>query len=324
MGGGKGRCAGTPVSSASRTNPDGIGDMIKIGRADRFPAGSPFTASRATRPIRILRTIRCAASYSSQRPDGSALRRRNGKFPAFEPRSHDHRRRQFRGQRHSARASAAFNIRFNDRWTAESLMAEIARVSDRAAADSALGGPAALRPDTRSSGTSVPSHVFLTRNNALIDSLSGAVEAVTGAAAAAVDHRRHVRTAFPQGLLPRSSNSGLVGKDHAHGRRTRRPCRSRNPYRIYETFIGRWFGHARCLRKSCLYQGAVLLIQATTKAIAVDISESGLWRSFTRSCGRCRAGRGLGLVAALLSLGHADRALTVGIGFFGKLLASTS
>ena len=78
-----------------------------------------------------------------------------------------------------AKASAAFNIRFNDTWTAETLQAEIVRRLDRAAAEGALRpGRDPVRYEL--TWAERPSHVFLTRNNGLIASLSTAVTKVTG------------------------------------------------------------------------------------------------------------------------------------------------
>ena len=44
------------------TNPEQLGDMIKIGRRGSLSGTSPSPARRATSPIRISPTIRCAAS----------------------------------------------------------------------------------------------------------------------------------------------------------------------------------------------------------------------------------------------------------------------
>lgn len=78
-----------------------------------------------------------------------------------------------------AKASAAFNIRFNDTWTAETLQAEIVRRLDRAAAEGTLRpGRDPVRYEL--TWAERPSHVFLTRNNGLIASLSAAVTRVTG------------------------------------------------------------------------------------------------------------------------------------------------
>lgn len=79
-----------------------------------------------------------------------------------------------------ARATAAFNVRFNDSWSVETLRAEIRSRLDRAAAENRLRpgrrAPSAFELEWRDR----PSPVFLTRDEKLIDTLSAAVEAVTG------------------------------------------------------------------------------------------------------------------------------------------------
>jgi len=80
-----------------------------------------------------------------------------------------------------ARATAAFNVRFNDTWSVETLQAEIHNRLDRAAAESRLRRhgreePVAFEIEWRDR----PSHVFLTRDEKLIAALSSSIEAVTG------------------------------------------------------------------------------------------------------------------------------------------------
>src|SRR5690606_34498028 len=77
-----------------------------------------------------------------------------------------------------AKATAALNIRFNDTWTSDTLKREIIRRLDTAASTNRLRpGRDPVRYDLN--WAERPSHVFLTRNNALIASLSSAIEAVT-------------------------------------------------------------------------------------------------------------------------------------------------
>jgi succinyl-diaminopimelate desuccinylase len=137
------------------TNPDQLGDMIKIGRRGiALGSPSPCTACRAMRayphladnPVRgVLALTRCA--------DASALRCRH-EFPAVQSGGDDDRRRQSRHQRGPGQGQAAFNIRFNDTWTAETFKAEIVRRLDAAAARRRAFGPAVRRSATRSSGPS--------------------------------------------------------------------------------------------------------------------------------------------------------------------------
>jgi succinyl-diaminopimelate desuccinylase len=79
-----------------------------------------------------------------------------------------------------AKATLAFNVRFNDSWTAETLQAEIGGRLDRAASGrkyrSERSQPVAFDLTWRDN----PGHVFLTRDERLIGALGRAVDAVTG------------------------------------------------------------------------------------------------------------------------------------------------
>ncbi|TXR50050.1 succinyl-diaminopimelate desuccinylase [Phyllobacterium endophyticum] len=78
------------------------------------------------------------------------------------------------------KATATFNIRYNDTWSDETLMAEIHNRLDKAA------GRRKLRPGKRAPVNyeliwrDRPSHVFLTHDNKLIETLTSSVESVTG------------------------------------------------------------------------------------------------------------------------------------------------
>ncbi|MFD0917019.1 succinyl-diaminopimelate desuccinylase [Pseudahrensia aquimaris] len=88
----------------------------------------------------------------------------------------------------AARATATFNVRFNDTWTADTIKQEIEQRLARAAREERLRKPekGGRRPPVSYSiaYTERPSHVFLTRDDALIAALSSSVEAVTGQAPA--------------------------------------------------------------------------------------------------------------------------------------------
>lgn len=79
-----------------------------------------------------------------------------------------------------ARATAAFNVRFNDTWTAETLQAEIHNRLDKAAKAKALRPGASGPVDYELIWRDRPSPVFLTRDDRLIDAMAGSIEAVTG------------------------------------------------------------------------------------------------------------------------------------------------
>jgi succinyl-diaminopimelate desuccinylase len=79
-----------------------------------------------------------------------------------------------------ARATLAFNVRFSDRWSAETLRAEIARRLQQAAARKTYragsGDPVRYELEWRDR----PSPVFLSRDERLTGTLGAVVEAVTG------------------------------------------------------------------------------------------------------------------------------------------------
>ena len=79
-----------------------------------------------------------------------------------------------------ARATVAFNIRFNDSWTAESLQSEIHDRLDRAATARRLPGGEASPIEFELAWRARVSHVFLTRDERLVGLLAGSIQAVTG------------------------------------------------------------------------------------------------------------------------------------------------
>ncbi|MCZ7889521.1 MULTISPECIES: succinyl-diaminopimelate desuccinylase [Agrobacterium] len=225
------------------TNPDQLGDMIKIGRRGSLSGritvhgvqGHAAYPHLADNPIRGLLQLTHALMH-----------------PAFDHGTDDFQPSNLEvttvdtGNAATnvipARATASFNIRFNDSWTAESLRAEIIRRLDAAAAEGEL------RPDRAPVKYEIvwadrPSHVFLTRNNALISSLSGAVEAVTGkepklSTTGGTSDARFIKDYCPV------VEFGLVGQTmHMVDERVA-VADLEMLTRIYETFIERWFAHA--------------------------------------------------------------------------------
>ncbi|WP_105370494.1 succinyl-diaminopimelate desuccinylase [Neorhizobium huautlense] len=162
------------------TNPDQLGDMIKIGRRGSVSGkvtvfgvqGHAAYPHLADNPVRGLLPL---ASALMDPPFDTGT----SEFPAsnLEVTSVDVANPATNVI--PAKAAFAFNIRFNDSWTADTVKAEIVRRLDLAAVESPL------RPGRDPARYEItwaerPSHVFLTRNNALIASLSAAVEKVTG------------------------------------------------------------------------------------------------------------------------------------------------
>jgi succinyl-diaminopimelate desuccinylase len=141
-----------------------------------------------------------------------------------------------------AKASASFNIRFNDSWTVETLRAEILRRLDAAAWDGALRpGRDPVKYDIVWADR--PSHVFLTRNNALIASLSSAVESISGQSPRLSTTGGTSDARFIKDYCP-VVEFGLVGQTmHMVDERVA-VADLETLTAIYETFIARWFANA--------------------------------------------------------------------------------
>jgi len=225
------------------TNPDMLGDMIKIGRRGSVSgkvtvfgvqghAAYPHLADNAVRGLLPL-----ASALMDPPFDGGTA-----EFPAsnLEVTTVDVGNPATNVV--PAKASFAFNIRFNDTWTADTVKAEILRRLDQAASDQTL------RPDRQPTRYEIiwaerPSHVFLTRNNALIGSLSAAVETVTGkqptlSTTGGTSDARFIKDYCPV------VEFGLVGQTmHMVDERVAL-ADLETLTQIYGTFLTRWFGDA--------------------------------------------------------------------------------
>ena len=163
------------------TNPDQLGDMIKIGRRGSISGAITVNGRQghvayphlADNPVRGLMTLADAllapvfdAGTKDFQPTNLEITSVDVGNPAVNV--------------IAAKATAVFNIRFNDTWTAETLQAEIHNRLDRAS-----------RRKKYRTGREEPiafdlvwrdpaSHVFLTRDEKLIAALSGSIKAVTG------------------------------------------------------------------------------------------------------------------------------------------------
>jgi succinyl-diaminopimelate desuccinylase len=225
------------------TNPDRLGDMIKIGR--RGSISGTVT----------VRGVQGHAAYPhlADNPVRGAVRLADALMhPPFDHGTDDFQPSNLEvtsidvGNPATnvipASASFKFNIRFNDVWTAESVQAEILRRLDEAAADSHL------RPGRDPVAYEIvwserPSHVFLTRNNALIASLSGAVETVTGATPQLSTTGGTSDARFIKDYCP-VVEFGLVGQT-MHMVDERVAVEDLETLtRIYKTFIEQWFANA--------------------------------------------------------------------------------
>ena len=139
-----------------------------------------------------------------------------------------------------AKAEARFNIRFNDHWTAETVMAEIHNRLDRAAQDTRLrpGGREPVSYDLIWADR--PSHVFLTRDEDLVATITSAVEAETGREPALSTSGGTSDARFIKDYCP-VVEFGLVGQT-MHMVDERVPVSDLETLtRIYHHFIAYWF-----------------------------------------------------------------------------------
>ncbi len=163
------------------TNPDQLGDMIKIGRRGSVSAslvvngrqGHAAYPHLADNPIRGMTTLLEALLH-----------------PVFDEGTRDFQPTNLEvtsvdvGNPATnvipASASAIFNIRFNDSWTAETLQAEVHNRLDRASRRKKYrigrDEPIAYELSWRER----PSEVFLTSDDKLVKTLKGSIRSVTG------------------------------------------------------------------------------------------------------------------------------------------------
>ena len=223
------------------TNPDLLGDMVKIGRRGSVSgkvtvtgrqghAAYPHLADNPVRGMVTLMGALMAPPFDAGTQDFQPSNLEVTSIDVGNPATNVI----------PAKATAIFNIRFNDTWTAESVMAEIHNRLDKAAEDFALrpgkDAPIAFEIDWADR----PSHVFLTHDDALIVTLSGAVEAVTGrrptlSTSGGTSDARFIKDYCPV------VEFGLVGQT-MHMVDERVPLSDLETLtRIYQRFIADWF-----------------------------------------------------------------------------------
>ncbi len=225
------------------TNPDTLGDMIKIGRRGSVSGaltvfgvqGHAAYPHLADNPVRAVIALADAlmdppfdAGTDDFQPSDLEVTTIDVGNPAVNV--------------VPAKAQASFNIRFNDRWTADTVKAEIVRRLDAAAADQRLRpGRAPIRYEIR--WAERPSHVFLTRDDRLIASLSSAIEAAIGrvpklSTTGGTSDARFIKDYCPV------VEFGLVGQTmHMVDERVA-VADLETLTVIYETFLARWFANA--------------------------------------------------------------------------------
>ncbi len=163
------------------TNPERLGDMIKIGRRGSLSGivtvlgrqghvAYPHLADNPVHAAVALAEALIAEPFDAGTADFQPSNLEITSIDVGNPSANVI----------PARATVAFNIRFNDSWTAESLQGEIHDRLDRAAAAPRRPGGAAAPIEFDLAWRARVSHVFLTRDERLVGLLAGSIEAVTG------------------------------------------------------------------------------------------------------------------------------------------------
>lgn len=225
------------------TNPDRLGDMIKIGRRGSLSGkivvhgvqGHAAYPHLADNPIRGMLTLADALLDPPFDHGTDDFQPSNLEITTIDT-----------GNTATnvipATVSAAFNIRFNDSWTAETLEAEIRRRLEAAAENPHLR-PGREPVRFTLTFTERPSHVFLTRDDRLIGTLAAAVERVTGrrpktSTTGGTSDARFIKDYCPV------VEFGLVGQTmHMVDERVD-TADLEQLTAIYEEFLARWFENA--------------------------------------------------------------------------------
>ena len=224
------------------TNPERLGDMVKIGRRGSLSGtvtvngrqGHAAYPHLADNPVRGLMTLVDALLH-----------------PVFDKGTKDFQPTNLEvtsidvGNPATnvipARATASFNIRFNDGWSAETVQAEIHNRLDKAARRRKYRPGRKEAIDYELVWKDRPSHVFLTRDDRLIEALGGSVEAVTGRRPALSTSGGTSDARFIKDYCP-VVEFGLVGKTmHMVDERVAL-ADLETLTRIYQRFLEDWFG----------------------------------------------------------------------------------
>jgi succinyl-diaminopimelate desuccinylase len=163
------------------TNPDRLGDAIKIGRRGSLSgtitvngrqghAAYPQLADNPVRGLMSLVDALLSPVFDKGTRDFQPTNLEVTTIDVGNPATNVI----------PAKATATFNIRFNDAWSAETIQSEIHNRLDQAAKRKKYRAGRKDPVEYELVWRDVPSHVFLTRDEQLIEALSGSVEAVVG------------------------------------------------------------------------------------------------------------------------------------------------
>lgn len=223
------------------TNPGKLGDMIKIGRRGSL-SGSVSVQGRpghvayphlADNPVRGLLSLLDALLVPAFDEGTSDFQPTNLEVTSIDV-----------GNPTTnvipARATAVFNVRFNDAWSAETIQAEIHDRLDIASARKKYRAGKEGRIDFELVWRDMPSEVFLTRNDGLVQTLSASIAAVTGATPALSTSGGTSDARFIKDYCP-VVEFGLVGKTmHMVDERVA-VADLETLTRIYQRFLADWF-----------------------------------------------------------------------------------
>jgi len=163
------------------TNPEKLGDMIKIGRRGSISgtvivngrqghAAYPHLADNPVRGLMTLVDALLVPDFDKGTKDFQPTNLEITSIDVGNPATNVI----------PAKATASFNIRFNDTWTDETLQAEVHNRLDVAARRKKYRKGRREPIEFELVWRDRPSHVFLTRDEKLIETLSSSVEAVIG------------------------------------------------------------------------------------------------------------------------------------------------
>ena len=224
------------------TNPQALGDMIKIGRRGslsgevvvRGRQGHAAYPHLADNPVRGIVTLAEALLHPAFDEGTDEFQPTNLEITSIDVGNPA-------ANVIPARARAAFNVRFNDRWSAETLQAAIHERLDRAAARRKLRPGRSEPIDFELVWRDRPSPVFLTRDEKLIEALSASVKAVTGRRPALSTSGGTSDARFIKDFCP-VVEFGLVGQTmHMVDERVALEDLE-TLTRIYQRFLHDWFG----------------------------------------------------------------------------------
>lgn len=217
------------------TNPERLGDMMKIGRRGSLSGTVTLKGTQghvayphlADNPARRLAPVLAALLDTPLDAGTEAFQPSNLEVTSVDTGN---------GATNvvPAAITLAFNIRFNDRWTAETLRAEVVRRIEAALGGEEASGVHAL------AWREPPSDAFRTAPGPLTAELGQAIEAVTGrrpelSTSGGTSDARFIKNHCPV------VEFGLVGKTMHMANERVALSDLETLTAIYETFVARWF-----------------------------------------------------------------------------------